>query len=208
MADSVALEVVMKKIVALILVMCALVGGCFYVYKMKIEKHYLISATEKTLRGMMKSPSSFKVVEVSFYVMPKTTPKMVVEFESKNSYGTPIAGIATFIFARGRWDSGIKADTALYKMREELHERLKNEISSGAKILTPFENMEIVSASIDGQKMDDVSVLLLQSNIMTEKRDYSGPTLGGKIDKINDDGTVECSFDTKKYIPGEIFPYK
>lgn len=198
----------MKKIIALTLVICALTGSGFYLYKAKIEKHYLISAAEKTLKDMMKSPSSFKVVEVSFYIMPKTTPKMTVEFESKNSYGTPIAGMATFIFARRRWDSGIKVDTALYKMRGELEERLKNEISSGAKILTPFENMEIVSASIDDQKMDDVTFLLLQSNIMTEKNKYSGPTLGGKIKKINDDGTVECSFDTKKYVPGEIFPYR
>ena len=198
----------MKKIVIFILIACVLAGGGFYVYKTKVEKHYLISASEKTLKDMMKSPSSFKIMEVSFYVMPKTTPKMAVEFESKNSYGTPIAGIATFTFARKRWDSDLKEDSSLYKMRREQEEKLRSDISRGTKVLTPFENMEIVSATVDGQAMDEIALLLLQSNIMTEKREYSGPNLGGKIDKIHDDGTVECGFDSKKYIPGALFPYK
>ena len=186
----------MKKIVIFVLIACVLAGGGFYVYKSKIERHYLIAASEKTLKDMMKSPSSFKIMEVSFYVLPKTTPKMVVEFESKNSYGTPIAGIATFTFARTRWDSGINENSSLYKMRRELEEKLRSDISSGVKVLTPFENMEIVSATVDGQAMDEIALLLLQSNIMTGKREYSGPNLGGKIDKINDDGAAECDFDS------------
>ena len=196
----------MKKFVPLIIVICILLfWGGFHLYKTEFEKHYIISAVEKTLADSMKSPSSFKILEVFFFTdTDGTNPTMLVKYEAKNSYGTPIVSLASFTFAQMRIkeDSGKHAET--FRKLEE-HDRIS--VANG-KILTPFENLEIVSAIVEGRKMDEISLLSLHSAIVMKKLEYSGPNLGGKIDKINDDGTVICSFKSKKYIPGDYPPYK
>lgn len=198
----------MKKTILGVLVVMIFFSAGIYYYKSHIKKHFLIVSAEEYIKSLIKSPSSYSLKEVSFYVLNKENPKMLIEFNSNNSFGVQVENFALFEFGRTDERFGTKEGTALYNLRVKFEEKFRNRVFNRDEVLTPFENLKLLSVNINGEILDEINIAMLRNKIENEKKGYWGPNLGGSIDHVNEDGSVICSFDTKQYIPNKFPPYQ
>ena len=188
----------MKKIILILVILCALAGGSWYGYQKLYSKHYLIEGAEESLRNLMKFPSSFVLKNVVFYVENDKIPIMRIEYEAKNSFNRTLLGICSIYFRE-----------SISEFYDNDHEKIRHAIEDRTCTITPFEDFaEISSVYINNEQVVDKFVLVsFQADISMARRNYSGPSLGGRAEKLNQDGSIQYSFKMTTYTPGNIFPY-
>lgn len=194
----------MKKIlVALFFVALISILGYYFYYQR--QPHYIITATEKVLRDGMMLPSSFEITEAVF-TADSGKGIVLIKMIYKNKFG----GISDSYVILNYAAKKIEKDesSALKKQQYEIFQNEKEKVKNGQLNIEPFSKMNIVSASINERAFSEIDFISLNTYLLLEKKKYNGPSLGGKIIELRDDGKHKFDFPTLRYIPAKLLPYE
>lgn len=177
----------MKKIFLIVILGILVVGGYFF-YKREMEPHPYISACSDYVKSMMKSPSSYKMTKATM-LAPRdgSTPFIIIDYESQNSFGAMVAEKAVF-------------DFCLPEKKYEIYQTLWiNE--------SPFDTMEICKGKVENISIDYIGISSIRANANLKKLNYKGTPAPGKITSVNEDIVPTFEGGMIIYTPGKIFPY-
>lgn len=181
----------MRKLV-LVLVLFLTIGCGWYVYKTQIEIHPYIEACSNLVKSKMKSPSSYQLNKASMVVTKEEgDPFILLEYESKNSFGASIAGNASFKFC-------YKEDPNQSKIVADAIRMLNNGKS-------PFAFMNICSGQIEGHQLTQLELYSIPLKRPKDSDFFSRP-LPGSV--TFEEGTMKFSRGMLTYSPDKFFPYE
>lgn len=196
----------MKKKGIIFIIFLAIIGVIAgYYYHKKTQPHYIITATEKALKNMGVVPSSMKVNEATFYTKDGRGTALI-KYLYKNKYGADTDGYIILEYVAPPVEN--PADGALAKHKYEAFKRDKESVKNGKLKIEPFSRMKYDSATIDGRPLTEAEDAILSSELLLQSLHYSGPSLGGVVTELNEDGNHKYDFPVLEYKPNEIFPYK
>lgn len=193
-----------KGIIFIIFLAVIAVIACYYYHK-KTQPHYIITATEKALKNMGVVPSSMKISEATFYTKDSRGTALI-KYIYKNKYGADTDGYIILEYVAPPIEN--PADGALAKHKYEVFKKDKESVKNGKLKIEPFSRMKYDSATIDGRPLTEAEDALLSSELLLQSLHYSGPSLGGVVTELNEDGNHKYDFPVLEYKPNEIFPYK
>lgn len=179
----------MKKFLLIfIIILCVLGGGGYFFYKKVMEPHPYISACSDYLKSMMKSKSSYRMTKATMIApIDDRNPYIVIEFESKNSYGTMLSDEAYFSFCMPKEN---KDDETYWIDR------------------SAFDSFSLCEGHIKNFNIDDLGLLSIRADANLKETKYKGPKAPGKVVSVHSFFGPRFDGAMLTYTPGEIFPYK
>lgn len=194
-----------KVLLPLIGILLAVIAGGAYYYHKKTKPHYIITATEKALKNMGAVPSSMKVSEATFYTKDgKGT--ALIKYIYKNKFGADTDGYIILEYAAPPVENPSNGELAKYKY--EAFKRDMENVKNGKLKIEPFSTMKYKSAVIDDRPLTEAENAILSSELLLQSLHYNGPTLGGIVTELNENGNHKYDFPVLEYKPNELFPYK
>lgn len=197
-----------KKIFVSLALIIAISCVGYYLYYQR-QPHYTIKGVEKALKDGMIVPSSFKIKEAIFNA-DSGEGFVLIKMIYKNKFGADTDSYIILRYAAKKIEN-ITSDR-LKKVQYEIFQRKKEDVKNGKINIEPFDTMSFVSASIgennSERELSKIEFTLISSSINLEKLKYKGPSLGGKVIELRDDGKHKFEFSTVRYIPDGLFPYQ
>lgn len=179
-------------------------AGVYY-YRQKTKPHYIITAAEKALKNMGAVPSSMKVSEATFYTKDgKGT--ALIKYIYKNQFGADTDGYIILEYVAPPIEDTSTGEFAKYKY--EIFQKNMENVKSGKLKIEPFSTMKYKSAVIDDRPLTEAENAILSSELLLQSLHYDGPSLGGIVTELNENGNHKYDFPVLEYKPNELFPYK
>ena len=195
----------MKKIIIVLIIIAALAGGGFYYYKITRSNNIYVGVEEFLKKGSLIS-STAKIKQATFSGHNnKCTAYFQIVYTT--GFGGPADAVLNLDFA-GKGVNPTSSE-AVKKIHAMDIERDQKKIDNGSLVIDPFKRMELVGASLNGQELDEISLLSLKTSILSAgTKGAPAPSTGGKITKLDKNGNHEFTFFVQTYTPGKLFPYE
>lgn len=170
-----------------------------------------LAVAEYVLQQRVKVPSSLKI-EKAYFSIDDGHPKMLIKYTANNSFNAPISNVAIFIYQCPSIETN-KKDSAAIKLRNDLTMRDIKEISSGEKIISPFDlcTRPIIEIGNSNSELEEATNLAFYHSADIKISQSIFPprsSIGGVVKELTENGTIKADNLIKTYTPGKLFPWE